>query len=168
MTFYAIVIDMIDKQGFRPNVGIIVVNNKQQVLWARRARNKDAWQFPQGGIDEGESAKTCMLRELYEEVGLTESDISILAETKDWLRYRLPKKYLRHCSLPLCIGQKQKWFLLQLLSDDQQINLSRSKTPEFNAWQWVDYWYPAQHVIAFKQKVYQKALQEFAPIIFGK
>ena len=85
---------MIDKEGYRANVGIVVCNNKKKVLWAKRA-NEDAWQFPQGGINEGESPKEAMFRELKEEVGLEPSHVEIIARTKDWLRYDVPKNWIR-------------------------------------------------------------------------
>ena len=104
---------MIDAEGFRPNVGIIIANDEGQVLWARR-NGHEAWQFPQGGINAGESPEQAMYRELWEEVGLEKQDVRILAQTRGWLRYRLPRRYVRHDSAPVCIGQKQKWFLLKL------------------------------------------------------
>lgn len=100
---------MIDSDGFRPNVGIILTNDHGQVLWARRV-NQDAWQFPQGGINPNESAEEALYRELHEEIGLQEQDVEILACTRGWLRYRLPQRLVRTHSQPLCIGQKQKWF----------------------------------------------------------
>ena len=150
---------MIDADGFRANVGIILANTQGQVLWAKRIGH-DSWQFPQGGIDYGETPLDAMYRELYEEVGLYPQHVELLAVTKDWLRYRLPKRYVRTNQEPLCIGQKQKWFLLRLDENNaQNIRFDISK-PEFDEWQWVSYWYPLNQVVAFKRGVYQKALQE--------
>lgn len=150
---------MIDSDGFRANVGIILANTQGQVLWAKRIGH-DSWQFPQGGIDYGETPLDAMYRELYEEVGLYPQHVELLAVTKDWLRYRLPKRYVRTNQEPLCIGQKQKWFLLRLDENNaQNIRFDISK-PEFDEWQWVSYWYPLNQVVAFKRGVYQKALQE--------
>ena len=150
---------MIDSDGFRANVGIILANTQGQVLWAKRIGH-DSWQFPQGGIDYGETPLDAMYRELYEEVGLYPQHVELLAVTKDWLRYRLPKRYVRTNHEPLCIGQKQKWFLLRLDENNaQNIRFDISK-PEFDEWQWVSYWYPLNQVVAFKRGVYQKALQE--------
>jgi putative (di)nucleoside polyphosphate hydrolase len=156
---------MIDEAGYRPNVGIIVINQEQQVLWAKRIQNDNAWQFPQGGVDKNETPLEAMYRELYEEIGLRKSDVGLLAETKEWLHYELPDRYIRHNTNPLCVGQKQKWFLLELRSTEMNIRLDTSNSPEFNAWCWVDFWYPIQHVIPFKEKVYEDALKEFALIL---
>ncbi|MSP53053.1 MAG: RNA pyrophosphohydrolase [Gammaproteobacteria bacterium] len=157
----------IDAQGLRPNVGIILLNKYQEVFWAKRCGQLDAWQFPQGGIDTGETPEQALYRELYEEVGLEKDDVKCLGETKSWFIYRLPKKYLRRDSLPLCVGQKQKWFLLELRAPVEKINFNLGKKAEFEGWRWVDYWHPVDHVIHFKKNVYRKALQEFSPIVFG-
>lgn len=152
---------MIDADGFRANVGIILANTQGQVLWAKRIGH-DAWQFPQGGIDRGETPLEAMYRELYEEVGLLRHHVEVLAVTQDWLRYRLPKRYTRAGYESLCIGQKQKWFLLRLdEADTEYIRFDIAK-PEFDHWQWVSYWYPLRHVVPFKRTVYQKALAELA------
>lgn len=153
---------MIDPDGFRPNVGIILANGRGQVLWARRTGH-DAWQFPQGGISENESPEEAMYRELWEEVGLEQQDVRIIASTRQWLRYRLPRRFVRHDNNPVCIGQKQKWFLLHLLSQDDRVVLDRMHPPEFDGWRWVSYWYPLNQVVAFKRDVYRRALTELAP-----
>ena len=153
---------MIDAEGFRPNVGIILANPQAQILWARRVGGHDAWQFPQGGIQKGESAEQALYRELYEEIGLREQDVEILACTRGWLRYRLPRNLVRHQSRPLCIGQKQKWFLLRHTSAEHRIALDRSTSAEFDHWRWVSYWYPLNKVVAFKRDVYRRALKELA------
>ncbi|HBD11749.1 MAG TPA: RNA pyrophosphohydrolase [Porticoccaceae bacterium] len=153
--------DTIDSQGYRPNVGIVLADGGGKLLWAKRA-GQDAWQFPQGGIDAGEHPQDAMYRELYEEVGLQENDVEVLAQTRGWLRYRLPKRYMRRNSSPRCIGQKQKWFLLRLASDPNNIRFDRGAKPEFDNWQWVNYWYPISQVIEFKREVYRRALKELA------
>ncbi|MEZ9820920.1 RNA pyrophosphohydrolase [Shewanella sp. 10N.286.45.A1] len=153
---------MIDSDGFRANVGIIICNRSGQVMWARRF-GQHSWQFPQGGVDEGESAEEAMYRELYEEVGLRPEHVQILASTRSWLRYRLPKRLIRQDSKPVCIGQKQKWFLLQLKSNENAIDLNACGHPEFDDWRWVSYWYPVRQVVSFKRDVYRKVMKEFAP-----
>ena len=154
---------MVDADGFRPNVGIVVSNAKSQVLWARRVGGHDAWQFPQGGIHDGESAEEALYRELYEEVGLEEKDVRILGRTKGWLRYRLPRRLRRHNSTPGFVGQKQKWFLLELTGDEANIDMNLGPKPEFDHWRWVTYWFPLNQVVDFKQDVYRRALKELAP-----
>lgn len=139
-----------------------MANSHGQVLWARRVGGRDAWQFPQGGMNKGESPEQALFRELEEEVGLTADDVEILGRTRGWLRYRLPKQFIRAGQKPLCIGQKQKWFLLRILSDDDAVRLNLNKKPEFDHWQWVSYWYPLNEVVSFKREVYRKAMKELA------
>ena len=153
--------NVIDSDGFRFNVGIIVFNDKGDLLWARRV-GQNSWQFPQGGVDEGETEEQTLFIELMEEIGLSPDDVEIVSQTRGWLRYVLPKRYQRSGRSPLCIGQKQKWFLLYLKSPDDKINVSGHSTQEFDDWRWVTYWYPLSHVVAFKRDVYQKALTELS------
>ena len=150
---------MIDSEGYRPNVGIVICNRRGQLLWAKRI-GQSAWQFPQGGIDGDETIKQALFRELEEEVGLCGNDVIVLHQTTEWLRYDLPKNYIRYHKNPLCIGQKQKWFLLGLEADDSQIELDKFGEPEFDDWRWVSYWYPVNQVIEFKRDVYRRALRE--------
>lgn len=150
---------MIDSEGFRLNVGIVICNTQGQLLWAKRI-GQSSWQFPQGGIKYQESAEDALYRELEEEVGLQQHHVSLLHQTDDWLHYRLPENYIRRNKEPLCIGQKQKWFLLGLESPEEEIVLSKSGTPEFDDWRWVNYWYPVEQVIAFKRDVYRSALEQ--------
>lgn len=156
---------MIDADGYRANVGIILVNQAGQLFWAKRIGQKNAWQFPQGGVDGSESTESAMYRELKEEVGLNRDDVELLSCTPDWLRYSLPKKYIRYHSKPLCIGQKQKWYLLRLVSPESNVKLDCSSKPEFDRYRWVNYWYPLKDVVPFKRRVYRLALKEFAAIV---
>ena len=156
---------MIDEQGFRPNVGIILANDEKQLFWAERIRQKNAWQFPQGGMKFGETPEQAMYRELREEIGLLPTQVRVLGNTHDWLYYRLPKAMVRHDQDPPCIGQKQIWFLLQLLVQDHHFRLDMTATPEFYRWRWVDYWHPLTEVVSFKRSVYKRALNELAPIL---
>lgn len=155
---------VIDFDGYRANVGIILSNQDGQVLWARRV-GQDAWQFPQGGINPGEDQETAMYRELWEETGLSPEDVEIIGSTRSWLRYRLPKRMIRRHSVPTCIGQKQIWYLLRLQVSEQSVRLDASRKPEFDNWRWVDYWYPVKSVVFFKRRVYQLALRELAPLL---
>lgn len=155
---------MIDSEGYRPNVGIIITNRQGQVCWCRRF-GQDSWQFPQGGVDEGESPEEAMYRELYEEVGLERDDVHLIGSTQNWLKYRLPKQLIRQHSKPLCIGQKQRWFLLRMKCDESKLNFTTHEKPEFDGWQWVSYWYPARRVVTFKRDVYRKAMKELLPML---
>lgn len=156
---------MIDTHGFRLNVGIILANTAGKLFWGQRVGKKNAWQFPQGGIQDNETPEKAMYRELYEEIGLTQNDVKLLAETQKWCHYYLPKHFQRPYQKPLCIGQKQKWFLLRLLSDEQAIDFNHTDKPEFSAWCWIDYWTPLKKVVSFKQAVYKNALEELQPFL---
>ncbi|HWU67314.1 MAG TPA: RNA pyrophosphohydrolase [Stenotrophobium sp.] len=156
---------MIDRDGYRPNVGIILSSEDGRVLWAKRI-GQSAWQFPQGGIDQGETPEDALFRELNEELGLTREHVRILGVTSNWLRYRLPTRYVRRRRWGrVCIGQKQKWFALRLLATEDLVRFDATATPEFDGWRWVDYWHPLQEVVEFKREVYQRALQELAPLM---
>jgi len=158
------VLSVIDKDGFRSNVGIILCNARGELLWARRI-GQEAWQFPQGGIKQGENPEQALYRELKEEIGLQQSDVKLLAKTKRWLKYKLPEKLVRHDLKPVCYGQKQIWFLLQIKTEDIQIKLDVSEKPEFDNWKWVNYWFPLKEVVSFKRAVYQSALKELEPCL---
>lgn len=153
---------MIDEQGYRANVGMIILNQDNKVFLGKRIGQK-SWQFPQGGVDADDQSLTeAMYRELWEETGLTAADVELVSQTVDWLCYDLPRRYRRRNTKPLCIGQKQKWFLLRLKGSDKKINFTRGEKAEFDAFRWVNYWYPIRKVIYFKRQVYQNALNELA------
>ena len=156
---------MIDDEGFRANVGMILANTAGQVLWAQRI-GRAGWQFPQGGIELDETPEVALYRELAEEVGLMPDAVELIGATRDWLRYELPARFQRREGSPRCIGQKQIWFLLRLRGSDDLVRLDASPTPEFASWRWVDYWTPLEQVIYFKQRVYREALTELAPLLF--
>jgi putative (di)nucleoside polyphosphate hydrolase len=158
---------VVDRAGYRLNVGIILINDSGRAFWGKR-QGHDSWQFPQGGLATGETAEQAMIRELCEEVGLEANDIKILGVTRRWLKYRLPKQYLRHGTTPLVIGQKQKWFLLRLVANEQKIRLDLSDSPEFDSWRWIDYEEPKEHVIFFKRQVYCQALNELEHLMKKK
>lgn len=150
---------MIDRDGYRPNVGIILCNCRNEVFWAKRVR-EHSWQFPQGGIKSGETPELAMFRELNEEVGLSAHHVKILGRTRDWLRYDVPDQWIRREWRGSYRGQKQIWFLLRLIGRDCDVCLRTSEKPEFDAWRWNEYWVPMETVIEFKREVYQKALNE--------
>jgi putative (di)nucleoside polyphosphate hydrolase len=132
---------MLDRDGFRPNVGIVLLNQKNQVFWGKRIRTH-SWQFPQGGIDRGETPEQAMFRELHEEVGLQPEHVCIVARTRDWLRYEVPDRFIRR---------------------DARGHYKRATDhPEFDAWRWNDYWVPLDSVVEFKRGVYETALTELS------
>ncbi len=155
---------MLDRDGFRPNVGIILLNQRSQVFWGKRIRTH-SWQFPQGGIDRGENPEQAMFRELHEEVGLMPQHVQVLARTRDWLRYEVPDRFIRRDARGHYKGQKQIWFLLQLVGHDWDLNLRATDHPEFDAWRWNDYWVPLDVVVEFKRGVYEMALTELSRFV---
>lgn len=150
---------MIDKDGYRPNVGIVICNPHGRVFWGKRVR-QNSWQFPQGGIKGGESAEEAMFRELQEEVGLLPEHVRILGRTHNWLRYDVPREWMRREWKGHYRGQKQIWFLLRLVGRDCDVSLRASDHPEFDAWRWNEYWDPVESVVEFKRDVYRQALEE--------
>jgi putative (di)nucleoside polyphosphate hydrolase len=152
---------MLDKDGFRPNVGIILLNHRDEVFWGKRVR-QHSWQFPQGGIKPGESPEQAMFRELYEEVGLKPEHVKIVGRTREWLRYEVPEQWMRRELRGSYRGQKQIWYLLRLTGRDTDVCLRRTEKPEFDAWRWHAYWIPLDTVIEFKREVYQQALHELS------
>ncbi len=152
---------MIDKDGYRPNVGIIILNHRNEVFWGKRV-NQHAWQFPQGGIKYGESPEQAMYRELNEEVGLAPHHVKILGRTRGWLRYDVPDQWIKRDWRGNYRGQKQIWYLLRFIARDCDVQLRSCARPEFDAWRWNDYWIPLESVIEFKREVYQRALNELS------
>ena len=157
---------MIDSDGYRPNVGIVIVNQSDQIFLAKRI-GQDAWQLPQGGIDENESELEALYRELFEEVGLLPEHIELIAKTPKWLRYELPKKHQRRFQNPKCVGQKQVWYLVKLKESEDNICLDHHDEVEFDDWRWVDFWDPVDLVIEFKRSIYEDMLKAFAPVLFN-
>ena len=158
--------DVIDADGFRANVGIVLMHH-EQVFLGRRSGGR-GWQFPQGGVRSGESLEQALYRELDEEIGVVKAAVDLVGQTDRWLRYRLPSRYVRHNQQPLCIGQKQRWFLLRLKRADVAFDFSRTDDPEFDQWRWVSYWEPVKEVIYFKRPVYARALTELAGLAFPR
>lgn len=152
---------MIDKDGYRPNVGIILCNSRNEVFWGKRIR-QHSWQFPQGGINQGENPEQAMYRELMEEVGLEPQHVRILGRTRNWLRYDVPRHWSRRDCRGHYRGQKQIWFLLRLTGRDCDVCLRASTHPEFDAWRWNDYWVAMDTVVEFKREVYRAALSELS------
>ena len=162
---------MLDRHGYRLNIGIILVNSDKKLFWGRRAGGKNAWQFPQGGMQPYETLEEAMYRELKEEIGLAASQVEILGLTRRWVHYQLPEHLHRKIPNPTALqkryrGQKQRWFLLKLVSDEKNIHFDETEKPEFSGFEWVDYWYPLEKVIYFKRAVYHTVLTEFEKILF--
>lgn len=157
--------DVIDRDGFRANVGIVLMHDDGRLFLGRRAGGR-GWQFPQGGIQCGEDAEQSLFRELGEEIGLAQQDVQIIASTDRWLRYRLPDRYVRRNAQPMCLGQKQRWYLLRLTRPDVAFRFDTTGEPEFDRWRWVDFWQPVREVIYFKRPVYRRALHELGQQVF--
>ena len=155
---------MLDRDGYRPNVGIILVNSKNEVFWGKRIR-EHSWQFPQGGIKRGESPEQAMYRELHEEVGLHPEHVRLIGRTREWLRYEVPTHWVRREWRGHYRGQKQIWFLIRLVGRDSDIDQRASGHPEFDAWRWNSFWVPLEAVIEFKRDVYRLALIELARLL---
>jgi putative (di)nucleoside polyphosphate hydrolase len=159
------VTDLIDRDGFRANVGIVLMSDTREVLLARRIGNR-GWQFPQGGIRRGEPVEDALLRELAEELGLGAADVTVLGSTRGWMRYRLPARFVRRDQHPVCIGQKQRWFLLRSHSREPKVDFHSTSEPEFDQWRWASWWEPLREVIPFKRQVYRRALHELGEYAF--
>ncbi len=155
---------MLDRDGYRPNVGIILVNNRNEVFWGKRIR-EHSWQFPQGGIKRGETPEQAMIRELEEETGLRSEHVKVLGRTREWLRYEVPDQWVRREWRGHYRGQKQIWFLVRLTGRDSDVDLRASGHPEFDAWRWNDFWVPLESVIDFKREVYRLALDELSRLL---
>ena len=158
---------MLDRDEYRPNVAIVIVNARNQVFWGKRIR-EHSWQFPQGGINSGETPERAMYRELHEEVGLLSQHVRILGRTRDWLRYEVPQHWIKREWRGSYRGQKQIWFLLRLTGRDNDVSLRATEHPEFDAWRWHDYWVPLESVIDFKRDVYRRALNELERFMHGR
>ena len=148
---------MINKKlPLRLGVGAIVLNNKNRVFVGKRKDNPiDKWQMPQGGVNEGEELMEAMKRELKEETGI--KNIKILKEINGWSEYELPANLLGKIWRGKYRGQKQKWFIVRFLGEDDEINLNTEK-PEFIEWKWIDIERLTGVIVDFKKKVYQELL----------
>ena len=157
--------DVIDRDGFRHNVGIVLMH-EGKVFLGRRTGGR-GWQFPQGGVRAGETPEEAVFRELAEEIGVERGSVELVGASTEWLRYRLPPRFIRRNQQPLCVGQKQRWFLLKLTDEDVRFDFGRTDEPEFDRWRWATWWEPVREVIYFKRPVYARALSEFAALAFA-
>ena len=151
-------------EGYRPNVAMVVINSMNKVLICRR-KNTRTWQFPQGGIDNGEVIKKAMYRELSEEVGLSEDDVSLVGESEGTITYDIPKTIRSKVLGGKFKGQEQKWFLLKLNKDNCEIKLDNEAFPEFDKYEWVSFWQPLNRIVDFKREAYREALSELRFLI---
>jgi putative (di)nucleoside polyphosphate hydrolase len=148
--------------GYRMGVGIMLLNQRGEVFVGRRIDVPDeAWQMPQGGIDEGEEPRAAALRELREEIGT--DDVEVLAESRGWLRYDLPDNFVGKAWGGRWRGQQQKWFAMRFLGTDADINIA-TEHPEFSAWRWVSPTHLPELIVMFKRQLYLEVLQQFQDI----
>jgi len=153
-----------DPKFYRPGVGIMLINAARHVFVAQRAdRLVDAWQMPQGGIDDGESPNDAVWRELMEEVGTDKA--RILRESEHWLYYDLPPDLQKKLWGGKYLGQRQKWFALEFTGLDRDINIEAHNHPEFSVWKWAPADQLLDLIVPFKRDVYAKVLREFAPLL---
>jgi len=162
--------------GYRPCVGLMVINAKGQVWIGRRAGQEGLkrpdgdqpevppkwWQMPQGGIDKGETPLEAAFRELFEETGITHDKVDVIAESADWHTYDLPPELIGRIWKGRYRGQKQKWFALRFLGADSEINITPHDPEmiEFDAWRWADVDELLGLIIPFKRDVYRSVLAE--------
>jgi putative (di)nucleoside polyphosphate hydrolase len=151
-------------KNYRKGVGIIIVNAKGQFFLGKRI-GAEAWQFPQGGIDEGENPEESLYRELHEETGLIKDKVTVIAISKKWLVYHIPHVYQR--SNKKYDGAMQKWFLLKLTGTNEDIDLNAVNEAEFDAWKWADKSTAINSVIRFKKAVYASIFSEFSDVLKG-
>ncbi|MDA8740291.1 RNA pyrophosphohydrolase [Rhodobacteraceae bacterium] len=154
--------DAHDALPYRLNVGIMLINHDGLVfVGQRRDNHSDAWQMPQGGIDDGENPKEAALRELHEETGIPANLVQVLEVSENWISYDLPKDLIRRLWGGRFRGQKQKWYLMRFLGSDTEVNI-QTETPEFSAWKWIPPNALVENIVPFKKSVYQKVLSEFS------
>ena len=152
-----------DDKHYRPGVGVVLLNRKGEVFVAQRLDFKsDAWQMPQGGIDNGETPEEAARRELKEETGT--NNARLIAESRDWYRYDLPSDLAATLWKGRYRGQRQKWFVFRFLGDDSEIDLA-SDHPEFSAWQWVSPARVVELIVPFKRELYRAVMQEFREVL---
>ena len=154
--------DAHDALPYRLNVGIMIINHDGLVfVGQRRDNHSDAWQMPQGGIDDGENPKEAALRELHEETGIPANLVQVLEVSENWISYDLPKDLISQLWGGRFRGQKQKWYLMRFLGSDAEVNI-QTETPEFSAWKWIPPDALVENIVPFKKSVYQKVLSEFS------
>ena len=153
--------------GYRPCVGVMLVNGEGRVFVGRRIDNKegDWWQMPQGGVDEGEDLKEAALRELAEETGARAEHVSLIQQTREPIRYDLPEELIGKLWGGKYRGQEQIWFLARFSGADEDIDLEAHNPAEFCDWKWVDAEQLPELIVPFKKRVYRAVLEEFRELV---
>lgn len=151
----------IEQDLYRPNVGIMLVNARNEVFVGQRLdRFTDAWQMPQGGIDPGENPDDAVFRELYEETGVTRDLVRIEATTKEWIYYDFPAELIDKLWSGKFHGQRQRYYLMRFFGKDEHINI-QTEEPEFSAWKWIGLDHLLDNIVEFKRDVYRQVIAEF-------
>jgi putative (di)nucleoside polyphosphate hydrolase len=165
---------MIDKEDelhlaklpYRPSVGLMILNDKLEIFVGRRVDSKtEAWQMPQGGIDDGEDPEAAALREMKEEIGT--DNAKIIAKTKQWYKYDLPNYLVSRLWNGRYRGQRQKWFLLRYLGKDEDINILHHHDVEFSEWKWTKIEDLTQIIVPFKKSLYISVIEEFRDVLIS-
>ena len=149
------------EKNYRPCVGIVLINNGSIFAGQRLDYKSDAWQMPQGGIEENESPIRAAIRELKEETGIKKKHIKIILESKNWINYDLPKELIPKLWNGKFVGQSQKWFAMEFLGSDSDVNIN-TKNPEFTKWQWMTKNKLLDNIVPFKKRVYENILSQFS------
>jgi len=150
---------------YRPGVGVMLLNDRDQVFVGQRLDSTlEAWQMPQGGIDEGEDPRVAAHRELHEETGITQELVSIIAETADWLTYDLPEDLVGKLWKGRYRGQRQLWYAMRFHGHDSDVNLETGH-PEFRAWKWADPSHLPALIVPFKRQLYEDVLAAFSDLL---
>jgi putative (di)nucleoside polyphosphate hydrolase len=158
----------LDLARFRPNVGIVLARGDGKVWLGRRpdAPGPRNWQFPQGGVDEGEALEAAARRELREETGA--HTVSLLGRTEEWIAYRFPEGYRRSKAARGWLGQKQIWFAFRFNGDDAEFDLAGHDQVEFDRWRWADLDEALESVAEFKRETYRHVIKKFRTLIVGQ